>query len=412
MSRRTRIVYLNHTGLVSGAERVLIHMLRVLDRSRYEAVVLCPENGPLPGLVRDEDIPCLAAPVIEGRFTRQPGEMLRYTRSLGRSIRAMRKTLLELNPDLVHANTLRAGVVATLATAGADLPVVWHVHDTLPRHAVSTAIRMLALQSRRTRIVAVSHAAGEAFCGKAPLGGRLRVIHNGIDLARFPHKQAGGAHGFRQSAGIPEEAFLVSAVGQICARKGLRELLESFRRIYAAAPQMHLAIVGKAVFRHEEEYRDSLMNYVRAAGIEDRVHFTGERDDVSAAMQASDLLVLNSHEEPFGLVLVEAMSSGTPVVATRVGGIPEIVRDGENGWLVERGDCAALGARLLALSKDRRSLELAAETAYRTTCPRFSLERFKGDLHRFYAEVERRPAYRWQTTINLLSQNTAKTKES
>ena len=90
----------------------------------------------------------------------------------------------------------------------------------------------------------------------------------------------------------------------------------------------------------------------RLLGIENRVHFTGELCDVSGVLQASDLLVLNSRDEPFGLVLIEAMACGTPVLATRVGGIPEIVTDSENGWLIESGDPAALASTLLELSRN------------------------------------------------------------
>jgi L-malate glycosyltransferase len=99
------------------------------------------------------------------------------------------------------------------------------------------------------------------------------------------------------------------------------------------------------------------------------------------------LLVLNSREEPFGLVLVEAMSSGTPVLATRVGGIPEIVRDSENGWLVDRSDTAALARKLLELSQNTTLLESTAQHAREVTCPEFSVERFHGKLHGFYAEL-------------------------
>ena len=141
------------------------------------------------------------------------------------------------------------------------------------------------------------------------------------------------------------------------------------------------------VFAHEEDNCRLLVRTVASAGLTDRVHFTGERSDVASVLQASDLLVLNSVEEPFGLVLVESMSSGTPVLATRVGGIPEIVRDSENGWLVEKGDIAALASKLLELSQNVDMLRHAAQLARNVTSPQFSLERFQGNLSRFYTEL-------------------------
>jgi glycosyltransferase involved in cell wall biosynthesis len=386
-SRRTRILYANHTGLVSGAERMLLTMLQVLNRTQYEPYVLCPAEGELSRLAEALDVPCLQAPQLHARFTWRPDRLLRYAASLWRTIVATRKAIRALDPGLVHANSLRAGIVATLATIGTNRLVIWHVHDILPRHPVSTAIRLLAYTSRRTQIVAVSHFAARAFCGRLSFRDRVHTIHNGTDLSRFPLKAHGNST-FRRQAGIPDEAFLVCAVGQICARKGLIELLNAFSTIYAQTPNMHLAVVGKAVFAHEEEYQELLVKAAIATGVTDRVHFTGERSDVASILQASDLLVLNSFEEPFGLVLVEALSSGTPVLATRVGGIPEIVRDSENGWLVERGDTSALASKLLELSQNIDMLDQAAEFARVFTCPQFSLERFQNNLHRLYAELD------------------------
>jgi glycosyltransferase involved in cell wall biosynthesis len=311
---------------------------------------------------------------------------LKATYSLCKTVVAVRRQLSWLAPDLVHANTLRAGIIASLAVMGSGRVVIWHVHDILPRHPLSMAIRFLAWSLRRTQIIAVSHATASAFRGSLPFGDRIHVIHNGTNLNQFPLKCAGNVE-LRRKMGIPEEAFLVCAIGQICARKGLLELLEAFEQISKSTPQMHLAIAGKVVFVHEERYFESLLRAVAEPGVSDRVHFVGEVSDVSGLLQAADLLVLNSRQEPFGLVLVEAMASGTPVLATRVGGIPEIVRDRENGWLIEKGDTTGLSKKLLELSRDRSLLERIAHAAHYETCPEFSLERFQSRLHGLYAEL-------------------------
>lgn len=104
---------------------------------------------------------------------------------------------------------------------------------------------------------------------------------------------------------------------------------------------------------------------------------------------------MNSRQEPFGLVLIEAMSSGTPVLATRVGGVPEIVSDKENGWLVEPGDTAGLAARLMELSTNRNALERSAKIGRTITCPQFALERFQRNLSRLYSEFGLRQDREW-----------------
>jgi L-malate glycosyltransferase len=388
--RRRRIAYVNHTGKVSGAEKVLLHMLHGLDKASYERVVLCPAAGDLQRMVADEDVPCIPTQELHARFTWRPDRLLRYLLSFIQVIADLRKKIERIDPDLVHANTLRAGIATTLATMGTGRLVIWHVHDILPRHPITGIIRAVAYLSRRTRVIAVSLATANAFSGRLRFAGRVHVIHNGTDLSRFPVKQLGNAP-LKRELGLPEDVFLVCAVGQICARKGLRELVKAFDHIHRTASHMHLAIVGRPVFQHEERYRNALIEQVAGAGLGDRVHFTGERRDIAAVLQSTDLLVLNSLQEPFGLVLVEAMSSGTPVLAARVGGIPEIVTDSHSGWLVEKGDTEALAAKLLELSLHRDALGRVARFARETVCPRFSIERFLSRVDAFYSDIPLRP---------------------
>jgi len=384
--RKTRILYVNHTGLVSGAEKVLLNILRGIDRTRYEAFVLCPARGDLAAAVQAESIEWFPLPAINARFSSRPDHIFQSISPLFQSVAAMREQIRALDPDIVHANSVRAGIAASLAAAGTGKTVIWHVHDTLPRHPVSSAIRAFAFVNRTTRAIGVSQSTTQRFCGKLPFAERARTIYNGTDLRRFPLKLPGPS-AFRSNIGITNREFLVCAVGQICARKGLLELVDALGRIRNEAPHMHLAIVGKVVFPHEGVYLEALRAAVVKSGLGDRVHFTGALSDPSPALQAADLLVLNSHDEPFGLVLIEAMSSGTPVVATRVGGVPEIVTDEENGWLIDKGDTAALALRLLKLSRDKEAIERAAQKGRTETCPKFSIERFHNELMSFYADL-------------------------
>jgi L-malate glycosyltransferase len=386
MARRTRVVYVNHTGAVSGAERILINMVRGLDRELFEPFVLCPAQGELARLLKAEGIACVDSPAVQARFTWRPNELWKAVVSLVRAIAALRTALSWLDPDIVHANTLRAGIAVSMAAIGTNRTVVWHIHDNLPRHPLSVAVRFAVLFLRPARVIAVSDSTAKSFCGPFAFTGKVSTIHNGTDLSQFPLKSADSLS-LRTALEVPEDAFLVCAVGQICARKGLVELVMAFEQAHAQAPQMHLVIAGSVVFEHEKRYLGLLRIAAAAPQIAEHVHFTGHLHNVSALLQAADLLVLNSYEEPFGLVLVEAMSSGTPVLATRVGGIPEIVRDEENGWLVEKADTDGLARKLVELSLNKGKLELAAQRARESTCPQFSLEKFHKKLQVFYAEL-------------------------
>lgn len=397
---RTRVLFTNHTGEVSGAERVLLQMLRGLDQQMYEPTVLCAETGPLRAEVEMAGVRCLLMPAVQARFTTNPRLLLGYLGSLVRAIGIMRKQIQAATPDLLHANTVRAGIITTVASIGTGIPVIWHVHDILPSHPISTAIRWLVLSSRRTRAFAVSDATGKAFVADASFGDRVATLYNGVDLRKFPAKATGAEAQDRPNykigkdhialcteLGLPESAFLFCQIGQIAPRKGLRELVTAFAKLVAANADAHLLIAGEAIFNKDYEYRDDVLALRDRLGLQLRVHFLGARRDVPHIMRAIDVLVLNSLQEPFGLVLVEAVSSGTAVLAANVGGIPEIVTDGETGWLVNPKEPSTIAARMLHLVTHREQLEVVQRAAMLTVCPRFSEDRFLLELHTLYAAL-------------------------
>lgn len=394
--RKIRILYVNHTGLVSGAEKVLLEILRGLDRERYEPLATCPAEGGLAEQIMRLRVDWYPMPAPRARFSWRPDRALLAAAALFRTAKVLRQQIRIVAPEVIHANSIRAGIVASLAARGTGTQVIWHVHDTLPKHPISTAVRAFASLSGNTRFIAVSHSTAKHFQGRFPFGERLLAIYNGVDLSRFPVKQSGNSE-FRKSIGLSQDDFLVCAIGQICARKGLLELIDALAQIRHQARSIHLAVAGKVVFRHEEEYLKTLCSAIERSGMQDRVHFTGELSNVSPLLQAADLLILNSRDEPFGLVLIEAMASGTPVLAARVGGIPEIVTDSENGWLVEKGDTQALAARLLDLSQSRDQLEQVTQRALQEVRLRFSIDRFLQEIERVYGRPEPGFNRRWST---------------
>jgi glycosyltransferase involved in cell wall biosynthesis len=388
---KRRILYFSHTRQVSGAERVLLNMLSVLDAVRYEVQVACPTEGAgnLDELVSARGVNVIAVPALAARFTSNPAMLARYLGSAVGAVAAFRRMIGAVKPDLIHANSVRAGLVATLATTGMNVPVLWHVQDDLPQHAISSAIRRVALGSKRTSFVAVSAATARAFAGdSAELAKRVRVLHNSVDAERFPQKSVPLDHdamAFRQELGLGDEDVLFAAVGMVNRRKGLGGLIDAFARIAEMRPEARLAIVGAAIFNNDHLYEAELRTSVHQLGLGERVTFTGSRKHVDAVLRGADVLVLNALVEPFGLVILEAMCSGTPVIATRVGGIPEMVEDGVSGLLVDSPD--ALEAAMLRALTGPDQMEAMAQRAFTQVVPRFSLVAFGNGLNALYEGI-------------------------
>jgi glycosyltransferase involved in cell wall biosynthesis len=384
-----KILFYNHTGQVSGAERVMLMTLAGLDRST-ESVVLCPGDGQLIQLVNELGIKTAGMKPLAARFTWRPDRLIRYFASFARVIDAARAAVVRETPDLIHANSIRAGLVMSAATVGLGMPIVWHAHDLLPRHPLSMAIRLFALASCRNRIIAVSQAVANRFRGTLlswfPRRVPVTTIHNAVDPQRFqPNLE--NRHELRRALGIKESQLLVGTVGQLTPRKGQLEVIEAFTEVAREIPDAVLLIVGQAIFNRDAEYAASLARAAQASNLPDQIQLLGPREDVPALMRAFDLLIVNSRSEPFGLTIVEAMLSGTPVLAAAVDGIPEIVRHGESGWLIDGRDQRSLAEAMLTLLRDQNLRRKLATNGRRDAIARFSIERFSTEIQTFYRGI-------------------------
>ncbi|HEY6802589.1 MAG TPA: glycosyltransferase family 4 protein [Pyrinomonadaceae bacterium] len=379
-----KILFYNHTGKVSGAERMLELTLAGLDRSRFKSIVLCPKDGPLVEMVRGFGVRTEICPELQLRFTLRLDLLIKYLVSFWTVLSKVRSTVVEVDPDVVHANSIRAGLVATAATLGLGTHVVWHLHDLLPRHPFSTAIRAFAVLFARTRMIAVSQAVADNFAGKFfSLRKRVSVILNGIELDRFK-QVAGKRNAIRKELQLDETDFVIGIVGLLTPRKGQLALLRNFPRVLEQVPHAKCLIVGGAVFNKDEQYAELLRKTVAESGISDRVHFLGSRADVPAIMQSLDLLVMNSSVEPFGLVIVEAMACGTPVLAAISGGIPEIIQHSRTGWLIKQGNDRLLVDSIINLAESLETRQLIATRAREHALNTFSSSRYLRDLELFY----------------------------
>ena len=393
-----KILFYNHTGQVSGAERVMLMTLAGLDSS-IDSVVLCPVDGQLIQMINELRIRTAGLSPLAARFTWRPDRLIRYFASFARVIRMARAAVVRETPDLIHANSIRAGLVMSAATVGLGMPIVWHAHDLLPRHPLSMAIRLFALASCRNRIIAVSQAVSDRFRGVLlgwfPRRVPVTTIHNAVDPERFqPNLE--NRHELRRALGIKESQLLVGTVGQLTPRKGQLEVIEAFTEVAREIPDAVLLIVGQPIFNRDAEYAASLVRAANASNVPDQIRLLGPREDVPALMRAFDLLVVNSRSEPFGLTIVEAMLSGTPVLAAAVDGIPEIVRHGETGWLIDGRDHRSLAEAMLTLLRDQNLRRKLGSNGRRDAIARFSIERFSTEIQSLYRgilEIGRTPHY-------------------
>jgi glycosyltransferase involved in cell wall biosynthesis len=386
----SKIVFVNHTGVFSGAERVLLTMLDGLDPTRYQSVGFCPANSELANQIRARGIPVVGLEALQARFTWSPLRLVRYLRSYFRVIREFRNAPQLRDADLIHANTLRAGLVASFATVGSGIPVIWHLQDIMRIHPISTAIRWTAVLMPGVHVVAASRATAIRFQGwlLRILSGSVPVIvlHNSVDSRQF-HPDQAARFRVRQELQLGDHIFAFAIIGQLTRRKGQLETIRAFRNLASRFPMARLLIVGAPLFNDDHKYFDLLKSTATDLGISDKVLFLGQRSDVNSLLNAADAVVVNSHREPFGLVALEAMAAGKPVVAARVDGIPELVVNEVTGLLVPPGNDAALTSAMAKVCSDPALCQQLSGQARTLVETIFTSERFLNQLEEIYSSI-------------------------
>jgi glycosyltransferase involved in cell wall biosynthesis len=359
-----KVLFLNHTGIVSGAERVLLITLDGFADQSIKPIVSCPEDSDLARILRERQIQIAGLPELRARFTWNPVQLIRYVRSYFRCVQTFREILRAQEPDLVHANSVRAGLLASFSAIGTGIPVIWHVHDIMKVHPFSCAIRWVAVTLPAVSILAVSHAAAKRFRGLLlRFPGKhvsVTVLHNPVNAQQF-RPDAGERECTRQTLGLVEGQFVFAMIGQLTPRKGQLEAVRAFRDVVKHVPEARLLLVGAPIFNNDHRYLKLLKSEVEKLGLADSVLFLGHRRDVRAMLGAADAVVINSKREPFALIALEALAAAKPVVAASVDGIPELIEHEMTGFLFPAGDLSALSSAMLRLTAEPETCRRLSE---------------------------------------------------
>jgi len=300
-------------------------------------------------------------------------------RTRWRAVTGMRRILRKYRPQILHLHfTGFIGPYPWLAKLCSVKQVFFTDHSSHPEGYV---IRRAPFWKRRlarlvnlpmTRVITVSEYGYRCVAGRDLVPAeRIEMVYNSADLSRASNSRESAAE-FRGKHSIPEDRTLVTQVSWIIPEKGIADLLAAARLVIAQNPNVHFAFVGEGAYRER---------YIREAaelGLEGHVTWTGHVDDPMAegVYAAADVVCQASRwEEVFGYVIAEAMSCSKPLVATRVGGIPELVEDSKTGFLVDRGDVRAIADRILDLAADRELRERMGRAGRQAVGEKFDLER-------------------------------------
>ncbi|MBN2492760.1 MAG: glycosyltransferase [Planctomycetes bacterium] len=338
---------------VGGLEWMAVRLALAM-RQHFRAAVVCYDGGgPLAALLAEARVPVY---VLRRRPGVDPQYPFRLARLLGR-----------IEADLVHAHNDTALFYGGLAAFLAGRALVYTEHDRHFPGRAGVRLANFALAASARRVVAVSEEIRRQLLRHERIGGaRVRVVPNGVDLDR-PDPAA--VQRLRAEWGVAGDALAVGVVAGLKPVKNHALLIDAAADLVARHPGLVLVFAGDGPLRADLEA------HARGAGLGNRLRLLGFRSDLARIYAALDVVVLPSHSEGMPLAALEAMAAARPVVASEVGGLPEVVVDGETGLLFPPGDRRALVEALGALLADpgrRRRLGLNGRRRYEE---RFTLAR-------------------------------------
>ena len=313
------ILHIIGGGEIGGAEQHVLTLLQGIDQTRFTLNLICLTHGPFADLALENNIPTSTFPMHFPLDLSPLPSIIRWAR--------------QKEISLVHTHGSRANLVGRLGAKWLSVPSLTTVHSSLAHDYLSPWSARVALGLDRltlpftSGIITVSEYLAQEV---ALRGGRnLETIYNGQAPISF-HDAASSRQSFRLQWGIPADALVLGTIGRLHPAKGQTYLIKAVTQLRLKYPKLHLLFIGEGPLHEdlEDELKQTTIPHT----------ITGYLPQAHEALPAMDLFVLPSVSEGMGLVLLEAMQAGIPIVASAVGGIPEVVRDEKDGLLVAPGD--------------------------------------------------------------------------
>lgn len=390
-----RVLFLSSCVRGGGAGYSLYYLLKHLDRRRIDPIVVLPDTGIFAQRLADLGVRVVTPArfperTAQQRFSRQTPATAALSQAwnLAESawlVPVLARLIRDEQVDLVYCNNMMVKPIGALAASLARVPCVLHVrnlHET--PLAVGLYCKTVARLPAVKRVIANSAASAVPYQRAVP--DKVAVVHNGVDLSEYDTERV-TRDSVRKELGTAAGDLLIGFTGNLIPRKGVDVLIRAAARLKTSHPHLRYVIAGRVPIGSPVDYLASYTSLCAELGVLDRFHFLGFVSDVPTLVAGVDVLVLPSLQEPFGRSIIEAMALGTPIIASRVGGIPEILEHDLDGLLVPPGDDAALAGALARLADDPELRRTIAARAKHTVRTRFDVAKLTREMERLLLQA-------------------------
>jgi len=377
--KKNNILFINPYSLLYGAEKCLLDIIRCIDNTKYKAIVLLPEEGPL-----SKEIEALGVELHYFKSFERAGTPF----PLNKLIFSVRfyNFIKKKNIKLVHFNMYRYIEKFFVALKLAKIPII--VHVTIFNWL---NFKYKFLLSKSDRIICVSRAIKDVILQKRRSDffikikeEKVSVIYDGREMEGFLKPKVN--NNFRREFHIKEEEYLVGLVGAIDKRKGQDIFIQAASEVVKGANNIKFVIIGDTYFGKEKElaFKSQIINLCKELNLQDKIIFTGARNDVKAVLKELDLLVTPSLRDPLPGSIIEGMASGLPVIGTKVDGIPEIIGDDGAGILINPENSEELKEGILRIMNDEKLSLRMGKIGRKRAIELFSLTKCIREIEKLY----------------------------
>lgn len=381
-----KILFLHTGSEMYGADKVMLDLIKNLDKTKYSPYVILPEDGMLADKLRNISvkIDIVPYPVLRRKYFNVSG-ILKYIVMYFKYSKQLVKLAKKEQIDIIHNNT-SAVLEGCYVSKILNIPLVWVVHEIIinPKLIFNIICKIIAHYSTETIVVSnavKNHLLSSGYFKK----NKIKVIHNGVDSSIFnPNTNCNYLY---SEWNIPNTAKVIGMIGRVNSWKGQEDFLIATNKVLENNKNVYAIIVG-GVFVGEEKYKNILLENINKSPFKDRIIYSDYRNDTEAIHKLFDIFVLPSiNPDPLPTVVLEAMATGKPIVGYAHGGVCEMVKNGVNGLLVEPRNPDLLANAINKLLQNKKLCKQMGKKSLERFNNNFSMTRYVNNYSKEYAKI-------------------------
>ncbi len=380
------ILFLHAGAEMYGADKVMLDLIRNLDKKQFSSHVILPCDGVLVDAMKKEGISVevIPYPIMRRKFFNPKG-IIQYGTGLIQYSKQIAKIAKEKHIDIVHTNTA-ATLEGCFVSKKLNIPQLWSIHEII----ISPRLMFNLTSKWISKYASITITDSGAVKKHLMTSGRFKdddihVIYNGVDANRF--KPENDSSYLCKEWNIPDNARVIGMMGRVNSWKGQGDFLKAANIVMEKFPDVYTVFVG-AAFEGEEWREKELAEAILQSPFKDRIVNQGYRTDSEGIYKLYDVFVLPStNPDPLPTVILEAMATGKPIVGYRHGGVCEMVADGENGLLADVCDPTDLADKIIRLLEDDKLRRQMGEASRKRLLEKFSIESYIENYSKEYKRL-------------------------